>query len=225
MRDKNQSTWYAEKYNQVNSTAIPGSLPNRVLHSYLERGLDAKSFSMTLEIGANNGEHFEFVKHFYDEYVATDLSLSKTLIEKSNANPKLSTQVADVHALPFGDSTFDRVISTCVFHHLENPELAMSECLRVTKPGGLITIILPNDPGIMYRIARSLTTVREARKIGMQKEVQYVHAKEHRNHFPGLLCLAKVVFGNHAMKIRSFPLVIPNYNLNFITRIEVEKKA
>lgn len=225
MKDENKPDWYTSNYNRINSTAIPHSLPNRVLHKFLESGLTSKRYSKILEIGANNGEHFDFVIHDYEEYTATDLKVTDVLIGKSRLSNKLILAKADAHNLPFEDSSFDRVLSTCVFHHLENPELALKECLRVTKPGGLISILLPNDPGVMYRFARRLTTVREAKKIGMKEVVEYIHAKEHRNHYLGILCLAKEVFKADSLKINAFPFVFPNYNLNLITRIAVIKKS
>lgn len=224
MKDETSSDWYANNYNRINSTAIPGSLPNQVLHKFLESGLNSKKYRIVLEIGANNGEHFDFVIHDYEEYTATDIKLTDVLIEKSRLSKRIIPTEADAHELPFKDSSFDRVLSTCVFHHLANPELALQECLRVTKPGGLISILLPNDPGMMYRFARRLTTIREAKKIGMRDEVEYIHAKEHRNHYLGILCLAKKVFREESIKINAFPFVFPNYNLNFITRIAVTKK-
>ena len=223
VKRKQRSPWYSESYNQLNSTAIPGSLPNLILHRFLERGIPPKNYLKILEIGANNGEHIEFVKHFYDEYFVTDLALSAALIEKISHNSKLKMLEADAHALPFKDLSFDRVLSTCVLHHLEDPELALRECLRVTKIGGVITIILPNDPGVMYRLARRFTTVRAARKKGMLEVVEYIHAKEHRNHYLSIIHLARVVFRNQKVKIKSFPFVVPNYNLNFITKIIVTK--
>ena len=48
--------------------------------------------------------------------------------------------VADAHALPFQEQTFDRVMGFNVFEHLENPRRAAAEILRVLKPGGSLVI-------------------------------------------------------------------------------------
>ncbi|HEX6394493.1 MAG TPA: glycosyltransferase [Acidimicrobiales bacterium] len=45
---------------------------------------------------------------------------------------------ADLHRLPFDDSTFDLVLSQAVFEHLANPRAVAQEMIRVCKPGGLI---------------------------------------------------------------------------------------
>lgn len=51
--------------------------------------------------------------------------------------------VADAHALPLSDNTFDSVIATEVLEHLHNPVLAASELLRVTKPAGTVLLTVP----------------------------------------------------------------------------------
>ena len=44
--------------------------------------------------------------------------------------------VGDAHALPFRDSSFDRVFAFNVFEHLRDPARVAEEILRVLKPGG-----------------------------------------------------------------------------------------
>jgi SAM-dependent methyltransferase len=44
--------------------------------------------------------------------------------------------VADAHALPFPDASFDFVFSLAVFEHLHSPWIAAQEIARVLKPGG-----------------------------------------------------------------------------------------
>jgi ubiquinone/menaquinone biosynthesis C-methylase UbiE len=46
--------------------------------------------------------------------------------------------------LPFEDDSFDIVYSTNVFEHVQSPEKAFSEAIRVCKPDGLIQIVIPN---------------------------------------------------------------------------------
>jgi uncharacterized protein YbaR (Trm112 family) len=48
--------------------------------------------------------------------------------------------VGDAHALPFLDSSFDRVFAFNLFEHLRDPAGAAGEILRVLKPGGALAL-------------------------------------------------------------------------------------
>lgn len=48
--------------------------------------------------------------------------------------------------LPFGDSTFDRIVTVNAFHFLSSPQKTLAEFFRVLKPGGLLVItVLRHD--------------------------------------------------------------------------------
>lgn len=51
--------------------------------------------------------------------------------------------VADAHALPFDDSSFDVVIMQAVIEHLHSPQLAVAEALRVLKHNGYLYLEVP----------------------------------------------------------------------------------
>jgi SAM-dependent methyltransferase len=44
---------------------------------------------------------------------------------------------ADAHAIPFRDASFDAALSYAVLEHLYDPFLALSEVVRVLRPGGI----------------------------------------------------------------------------------------
>ena len=50
-------------------------------------------------------------------------------------------QVGDAYALPVADATVDACHSERVFLHLQHPERAFAEIVRVTRPGGWIAIV------------------------------------------------------------------------------------
>ena len=82
--------------------------------------------------------------------------------------PGVSYRVADAQGLPHDDDIADRLIATCVLLHLEKPESALLEWRRVTRPGGVVTIYVPNEPGLLTRLGRGVTTKRAAVRAGLR---------------------------------------------------------
>lgn len=56
--------------------------------------------------------------------------------------------VADAHALPFPDGSYDAVIAIEVFEHLRDPKIASSEMYRVLRSGGTAIVTIP----FMFRV-------------------------------------------------------------------------
>ncbi len=221
--------WYKNNYNQINATAVPNSLSNRILHKLIEKPFKSNANFRILEVGANAGEHLPYVTSDYANYTMTDIrpladgSTLEKLQKNSPIGGVIDFQVADVQKLPFEDGTFDRSISTCLFHHLNRPVDAFREIKRVTKTGGMISILIPNDPGVLYRSLRGMTTLRAAKKYGLYREVQLVHAIEHRNHFLQLKTLLENHFKKDDISISNFPFKFNSYNLNALTVFHIHK--
>ena len=194
----------------------------------LEFGHSNKHYSKVLEVGGNKGEHIPHVKHSFDRYVLTDLrKIDDSELKELFFGSPVEFKIADCQDLPFESDSFDRVIATCLFHHLPDSEAAFSELRRVAKlsRGGVIDILIPTDPGMMYRIARQLTSLRKARSLGIYEEIQLTHAREHRNHYGALLKLLGHVFAEESVSIRNYPFMIKSWNLNLFSAIRIQAKS
>ncbi len=53
------------------------------------------------------------------------------------------THVGSAESLPFDDGCFDVVLATQVYEHLPQPELAITEAVRVLAPGGRLIFTVP----------------------------------------------------------------------------------
>lgn len=54
------------------------------------------------------------------------------------------THVADMRALPFGDASFDALLSIQSIEHVPDADRALAEFARVLKPGGVAILVTPN---------------------------------------------------------------------------------
>jgi SAM-dependent methyltransferase len=130
---------------------VNGSTPNRILdvHEssryaykifldvYLQRSVNS-SYDV-LEVGSRdvNGSILR------DE--RTDITWRSVDIE---AGPGVTDEITDPYMYPFADESFDAVISTSVFEHMEFFWLAFLEMARVCKQNGYIYINAPSNGSI-----------------------------------------------------------------------------
>lgn len=70
------------------------------------------------------------------------------LAENWSDIPGAKTIQASLEKLPLGDHSFDLVLSSQVFEHIEKHELAAQEVARVLRPGGHALISVPHPPEI-----------------------------------------------------------------------------
>jgi ubiquinone/menaquinone biosynthesis C-methylase UbiE len=222
-KDLSNQEWYEKHYSKINVSGNTESFFHRKLHSLMEIDTVPQSGIRILEVGGNLGEHVPFVQNTWTEYVLTDLREPNLQFQTHLESLNVTFKVADVQKLQFESEYFDRVIATCLFHHIENPLSGFTEMLRVTKPGGKITILIPNDPGLFYTFIHKFTTLQRAKRAGVLQEAKLFHATEHRNHYCSLRTLAKYAFQGHNMKLRGYPFFADFYNLNALTVLNITK--
>jgi SAM-dependent methyltransferase len=206
-------SWYAEHYSDVTATA-DGSVFQTFMHRAMERrhGPD-RTFKRVLEVGGNRGEHVPYVKHRYDEYHLTDLRVPQ--VDSSLlADGRVRVQACDVASIPHDSDHFDRVIATCLLHHVDSPFRSVQEMRRVTRDGGVITVLLPTDPGFAYRAGKALTSGRAARKRGIAAEHRLIGALDHRNHFGSIWEQLRYVLRLDRTTVDWMPWRVPSAQLN-----------
>lgn len=216
--------WYAHHYSLVSASGDDSRFA-RFMHRAIEQRYDATdAFARVLEVGANRGEHVAFVKHSFDEYVVSDLHCP-TLLPEIEADPRIIAATCDVMRLPYADASFDRLISTCLMHHVESPFLAAQEMRRVTRRGGAITILLPTDPGLTYRFGKALTSGRAAHRKGLSDAHRLVSALDHRNHFLSIRTQLSHVFRVDTVAIDWYPWRVPLMGVNAFVVLRVVASA
>jgi phosphatidylethanolamine/phosphatidyl-N-methylethanolamine N-methyltransferase len=180
-------------------------------------------FARVLEVGAGTGMHLKYVRHSFDEYMLTDLN--PPLMDKielgasTRESGKVIIATEDATSLSFPDNSFDRVIAAHVLEHLYRPHDVLHEWGRVLKPGGILTLVLPCDPGVLWRLGRFAVARGQFIKAGLLYD--YWMAREHVNPINGLVAFIHHYFSD--VSEEWLPMRIPSidFNLFYIAHITV----
>ena len=148
-----QAEYYKKHYAKVQYSGILGFFTGGY-HKKIEKGNLRKTFDSVLEIGGGSGEHIKYVKHNFSSYILLDIVEDSSKLKNLSTDPrssKIKFVLADAGSMPFEDLTFDRIVSTCVLHHIPNLESALREIRRVANNGASIDLYVPCDPGMLHR--------------------------------------------------------------------------
>jgi ubiquinone/menaquinone biosynthesis C-methylase UbiE len=108
------------------------------------------SESCVLDVGCGAGEAcVELAAKVGPRGRVAGVDLSVAMAEAARraaiaAGSSVELCVAGAYELPFPAHSFDAVRAQFVFQHVERPEAALAEMLRVTRPGGRIMVIDPD---------------------------------------------------------------------------------
>jgi ubiquinone/menaquinone biosynthesis C-methylase UbiE len=206
---------FAGVYDQANYCSPLQASVMRAGHRLAEKPFGPEThFGRVLEIGAGTGEHYAFIRHSTDQYMLTDsdpqaLAVARHKLADANLD-KVAFELQTAQQLTHPEQSFDRVIATHVLEHINQPHLVLKEWRRVVKDGGTLTVLLPTDPGIAWRLGRRLGPRRKAIAQGIAYD--YVMAREHVNSCTNLIALLRHYFPSSLEAWWPFP--IPSVDLN-----------
>jgi ubiquinone/menaquinone biosynthesis C-methylase UbiE len=181
-----------------------------------------KPMEKILEIGAGFMPHVDYIKYEFKKYYCVDLASAKGLkyyMKKNYQN--IIFKYYNGKNLKFKNNTFDRIIISHCLEHILEPEKFINEMLRVLKKNGIISIALPCDPGILWRLGRVfMKKIYLKNKMKKEYDHDYIIATEHINSIFNLYTIIKKKF--NVVKENFYPLNfhIIDANLFYICHIK-----
>jgi ubiquinone/menaquinone biosynthesis C-methylase UbiE len=223
MKDDPPEIWtgdYAEKYEGANYGAGMAGYVMRRSHELVEVPFgSAAKFARVLEVGAGSGVHLRSVRHQFGEYILSDFSTDMLRnVDTSDGRDRNVTILAqDAAALSFDDASFDRVIAAHVLEHLYKPHEVLREWIRVLRPNGTLSLVLPCDPGMAWRLGRYFGPRQRAKQNGLAYD--YVMAREHVNAISNLVAFVRYYFDRR--EEHWWPFRVPSTDMNLIYAVNI----
>ena len=218
--------YYSDIYNKYLTDDCFIRIANKKLEKKLERNSN-KSDNYVLEIGGSGGEHVKYVSNFPEKnYVILDPretpKPAMRRIKKLSSKIKFISGVAE--EIPFPDLFFDRVISSCVLAHLDDPLASLLECRRVTKENGTLSFLVTTDPGLLNQLIKKIYSYPKLNKLSSYP-ASLLYALDHQNGVINLLAIIKYVFRHDDIKMNYHPFFFPSINLNLAVIVHIKKSA
>jgi ArsR family transcriptional regulator len=119
--------------------------PDKQVEQALAAALRDAPLGDLLDIGTGTGRMAELLADDAQRVVALDKSLEMLRLARAKLQhlptDKIELVQGDFTDLPFGEAQFDTVLLHQVLHFAQEPEIALQEAARVTRPGGRIAIV------------------------------------------------------------------------------------
>ncbi len=103
---------------------------------------DIQAGKLAADIGAGTGFVTEELVHKGLKVIAVDQSeaMLEEMKKKSGLSRSVEYRIGEFNNLPMQDETVDYVFANMYLHHVELPQVAIEEMVRILKPGGKVVI-------------------------------------------------------------------------------------
>jgi len=148
IKQRQQATWASGDYAAIGTTL-------QIVGETLAEAADVRAGQAVLDVAAGNGNASLAAARRHAVVTSTDYVQS--LLDKGRARAEaehlpMQFRLADAEALPFGNETFDVVLSTFGVMFTPDHRRAASEMLRVLRPGGRIALANWTPGGFIGRL-------------------------------------------------------------------------
>ena len=223
-----QDTFYSKIYKEYLYKGPRGFLFD-INHKLMECSIDSKTNAVCLDIGGGALQHLPYIKKdtienysVYDYEYLRDGFLNSDLV-KNEKDIKIDFfSIENNSDLLAKKGTFSRIIASHVLEHLEKPEEALIEWVELLSDDGIISISIPADPGLFWKIGQ-LISFNKFSKLNKcnYEEFEMWNARQHINSGQRITRIINYYFSKK--KSYGFPGIYPFYNFNLFLFFQLKK--
>jgi demethylmenaquinone methyltransferase / 2-methoxy-6-polyprenyl-1,4-benzoquinol methylase len=184
----------ASRYDLTNTVMTAGR--DRAWRRATRAALKLRPGERVLDVGAGTGVSTEELARSGAYVVGVDLSLGMLLAGR-RTRPQVPLLAGDALRLPFPDGAFDAVTISFALRNVVDPEAALREFARVTRPGGrLVVCELSHPTNALFRTAYLSYLLRwlpAAARVVSSNPDAYVYLMESIRAWPNQAALAEQI--------------------------------
>lgn len=187
-------------------------------HKYIAKK-DKNINGTILDVGSGMGYHLKF-ETLSEQRKYICLDNDGTMLDRIKI-PGVKKITGDCSKIPLKKESLDVIIASHILEHL--PDLAgdLQELSRVLKKSGKFIVVLPCDPGLLWRLSSYITPSRwRLKRIGIDYDEVMRH--EHVNSFKK--CKTELqrffIFEDEMY----YPFLIPSFHVNLLCCLTLRKK-
>lgn len=192
-KNKNFEKKLSKNYSKYQNKGLVGYFMNNC-HKNMENEFANKN-DIVLEIGPGTSPHINYLNENFKKYYMLDSSLFSYnfLRNKFKKKKNIIISRSKKNKIPFKKNYFDRIIMSHVLEHISEPENYILKVLTKLKKGGFLSISLPCDPGLLWRLGRLYQkTFHLKNKLNLSdQDYDYMIATEHVNSIFNLISILK----------------------------------
>ena len=189
-------------------------------HELMEKNITDREYQNVLEVGAGAHPHIDYINHkFKDYYCLENSDFAIKFLKKNYPNIKTIFSKNDNFNTTL---KFDRIILSHSLEHIYKPESLLKKLFTLLKKNGIISIALPTDPALMYRMLRFFKKKFFSQYRISEKEYDYINAIEHINSYYNNQAIINYHFNN--LKQYYYPFNFLPAEFNIFSFYQIYKK-
>ncbi len=125
-----------------------GDIALRRRAKWILEKIDSRNPKSILDVGCGDGFYLHLLSSLYPLAKVIGVDFDTNALNSARINlkgRKVILRQGDVCKLDFKDNSFDVVLASEVFEHLESDTRGIKEVYRVLKPGGLLLVSVPHS--------------------------------------------------------------------------------